>query len=447
MAGEVVSLHVGQAGVQIGWEYWRRLTMEHGIEPNGTVKPIPDDAFVAERKDTFFSEDDHGLFMPRALFIDLEPSTINQVDSAAPLLYNPDNLLRGIDGDMSGAGNNWAEGYYRGEKYEDLFLDMIRKEVSFADSVSTIQMTHSIAGGTGSGLGSFLLEKLRDEYRKVPVVSWSVFPHKSDVIVQPYNCVLALQHLIDYADATVVLGNEAISRMSSEAAAEGMPRTFNNGVIAEAMSLTTTPPRFPSWGPGGDMAQTFSLLTPEPMLHFLVPSITPLPTGYRAGTRITSMTNALSALMQPDSRLVDLQSAGRLISSVAHIQGNVKQTDVAPALAALKSDRHFPRPVDWCMSTVIPQHVATSPFVTPRARTVGCMLTNSTGVRHAFSGIVSGFDTMFDRKGFLHHFGGDEKKWSLEEAGEALSCAAMSVKDLCAEYEKAEGSDYLDIGY
>ena len=48
-------------------------------------------------------------------------------------------------------------------------------------------LLHSIAGGTGSGLGSFLLERLNDRFPKKLIQTYSVFPESSDVVVQPYN--------------------------------------------------------------------------------------------------------------------------------------------------------------------------------------------------------------------------------------------------------------------
>ena len=34
---EVVSIHVGQAGVQIGNSCWELYCLEHGIKPDGTM--------------------------------------------------------------------------------------------------------------------------------------------------------------------------------------------------------------------------------------------------------------------------------------------------------------------------------------------------------------------------------------------------------------------------
>lgn len=65
-------------------------------------------------------------------------------------------------------------------------------------------MMHSIAGGTGSGMGSYLLEKISDRYPKKLVQTYSVFPNQtSDVVVQPYNSILTLKRLTLNADCVV----------------------------------------------------------------------------------------------------------------------------------------------------------------------------------------------------------------------------------------------------
>uniref|UniRef100_A0A914YFL6 Tubulin/FtsZ GTPase domain-containing protein n=1 Tax=Panagrolaimus superbus TaxID=310955 RepID=A0A914YFL6_9BILA len=59
---EVVSLHVGQAGVQIGNACWELYCLEHGIQPDGlmpadTTVGVEDASF-----NTFFSETQAGNF-------------------------------------------------------------------------------------------------------------------------------------------------------------------------------------------------------------------------------------------------------------------------------------------------------------------------------------------------------------------------------------------------
>ena len=63
---------------------------------------------------------------------------------------------------------------------------MIDREADGSDSLEGFLMIHSIAGGTGSGSGSYLLERLNDRFPKKIIQTYSVFPNQnetSDVVV------------------------------------------------------------------------------------------------------------------------------------------------------------------------------------------------------------------------------------------------------------------------
>lgn len=54
----------------------------------------------------------------------------------------------------------------------------------------------SLAGGTGSGLGTYVTEMLRDLFPKSFIVNEVVAPYQSgEVILQSYNSLLTLAHL------------------------------------------------------------------------------------------------------------------------------------------------------------------------------------------------------------------------------------------------------------
>ncbi|CAG2061620.1 unnamed protein product [Timema podura] len=76
---ECISIHVGQAGVQIGNACWELYCLEHGIQPDGHM---PSDKLMGASDDsfnTFFSETGAGKHVPRAVFVDLEPTVTNLV--------------------------------------------------------------------------------------------------------------------------------------------------------------------------------------------------------------------------------------------------------------------------------------------------------------------------------------------------------------------------------
>ena len=43
-------------------------------------------------------------------------------------------------------------------------MDVVRKEAESCDCLQGFQLTHSLGGGTGSGMGTLLISKIREEY-------------------------------------------------------------------------------------------------------------------------------------------------------------------------------------------------------------------------------------------------------------------------------------------
>ena len=75
---ECISVHVGQAGVQMGNACWELYCLEHGIQPDGQM---PSDKTIGGGDDsfnTFFSETGAGKHVPRAVFVDLEPTVVGE---------------------------------------------------------------------------------------------------------------------------------------------------------------------------------------------------------------------------------------------------------------------------------------------------------------------------------------------------------------------------------
>jgi len=165
-------IHVGQAGVQTGNTSWELFCLEHGIRPDGTL----DEEFAAKHStdslSTFFSETDRGKVVPRSIFVDLEPSVIDQVRTGPYRgLHHPDQLISGRED----AANNFARGHYTvGKELIDTTLDRIRKLTDDCSGLQGFFIFHSVGGGTGSGFTSLLLERLSTDYaRRASLISSS----------------------------------------------------------------------------------------------------------------------------------------------------------------------------------------------------------------------------------------------------------------------------------
>jgi hypothetical protein len=77
-----------------------------------------------------------------------------------------------------------AKGHYtEGAELVDNVLDVVRKEAENCDCLQGFQITHSLGGGTGSGMGTLLMAKIREEYP-----DRSVTPHCCAVDLFGWNC-------------------------------------------------------------------------------------------------------------------------------------------------------------------------------------------------------------------------------------------------------------------
>ena len=115
-----------------------------------------------------------GKYVPRAVLVDLEPGTMDSVRSGPfGQIFRPDNFIFG----QSGAGNNWAKGHYtEGAELVDSVLDVVRKEAENCDCLQGFQLCHSLGGGTGSGMGTLMISKIREEYPDRIMNTFSVVP-------------------------------------------------------------------------------------------------------------------------------------------------------------------------------------------------------------------------------------------------------------------------------
>ncbi|KJA23120.1 hypothetical protein HYPSUDRAFT_138071 [Hypholoma sublateritium FD-334 SS-4] len=443
MPREFVTLQLGQCGNQVGSAFWQRLCTEHGISEDGILKDASIDG--GDRKSAFFYQADDERYIPRAILVDLEPRVINNVlSSAYANLYNPENIYKWKDG--GGAGNNWAQGYsYGGEIYEEV-MDMVDRETEGCDSLEAFMVMHSIAGGTGSGLGSFLLERLNDRFPKKLLQTYSVFPNASegDVVVQPYNAMLTLKRLVKNTDSVIVLDNAALSRIVADTLHVQTP-SFDqtNQLAAAVMAASTQTIRFPGHT-YNDLVSLVASLVPTPRCHFLTTSYTPFTPDQAdeaKAVRRTTLLDVVRRLLQPRNRLIyaPLRKTSVYISNLNIIQGDVDAQEVQQCLIRIR-ERGLAPFIPWGPAALQIALARRSPYVQTSHRVSGVMLANHTGIIPMFKRMVDQFDKLHTRKAFL----GQYKKFDniLEEFDDARATCV----DLENEYKACETLDYTSYG-
>merc|ERR1712094_148638 len=129
------------------------ISDERGVDPTGTYHGDSD--LQLERINVYYNEATGGRYVPRAILMDLEPGTMDSVRA------------------------------------------VVRKEAESCDCLQGFQLCHSLGGGTGAGMGTLLISKIREEYPDRVMLTFSVVPSPkvSDTVVEPYNATLSVHQL------------------------------------------------------------------------------------------------------------------------------------------------------------------------------------------------------------------------------------------------------------
>ncbi|XP_059634309.1 tubulin gamma-1 chain-like isoform X3 [Cornus florida] len=447
MPREIITLQVGQCGNQIGMEFWKQLCFEHGISKEGILEDFATQG--GDRKDVFFYQADDQHYVPRALLMDLEPRVINGIQNGEYRnLYNHENIF--ISDHGGGAGNNWASGYHQGKGVEEDIMDMIDREADGSDSLEGFVLCHSIAGGTGSGMGSYLLETLNDRYSKKLVQTYSVFPNQteaSDVVVQPYNSLLTLKRLTLNADCVVVLDNTALNRIAVERLHLSNP-TFaqTNSLVSTVMSASTTTLRYPGYM-NNDLVGLLASLIPTPRCHFLMTGYTPLTVERQANViRKTTVLDVMRRLLQTKNIMVSSYARTKEASQAKYISIlNIIQGEVDPTQILVRCFNVLCNMVHESLQRIRERKLVNFIEWGPASIQVsGLMLASHTSIRHLFSKCLSQYEKLRKKQAFLDNYRkfpmfADNDLSELDESRDV-------IKSLVDEYKACESPDYIKWG-
>jgi len=436
---EVISIHIGQSGVQIGNSCWELYCLEHGIQPNGQMPHDAVSGLSGDAFNTFFSEAGTGKHVPRCVFIDLEPTVIDEVRTGDyKQLYHPEQLISGKED----AANNYARGHYTvGKEMVDIVLDRIRK---LADNCSGLQgflVFHSSGGGTGSGFGSLLLERLSVDYGKKSKLEFCVYPapQVSTAVVEPYNAVLSTHAMLEHTDCAFMVDNEAIYDICRRNLDIGRPTYVNlNRIIAQVISSITASLRFEG-ALNVDLNEFQTNLVPYPRIHFPLCSYAPIISADKAFHEKFSAAELTSAVFEPTNMMVKCDPRhGKYMACCLLFRGDVVPKDVQAAIANIKTRRTI-QFVDWCPTGFKVGINSQDPTVVPggdiaKVTRACCMLSNTTSIAEAWSRLDHKFDLMYAKRAFVHWYVGEGmEEGEFSEAREDLAALEKDYEEVGAD--------------
>jgi len=419
---EVISVHVGGSGTKVGRDIWNLLNTEHDITCKGKKeKPAasPVHKFYQEHK---------GTFTPRALFVDCDE--MDSIRLSPHLTHLEDShFIQGTD-----TASSFARARYTlGKDLAFETMERIRKQFENCDNAQGIMWFSSASGGTGSGLGSAILEEIANDMGKTSTFAFALFPGQSNhsSIVEPYNTTLAMHSFIEYAAAVLVVDNQALQRLCQKHLDISSISYVNmNRIFAQVYSNMTASMRFSNAGLNHTLAQMHENLIVVPRLHFLVSSISPIAPATdlphmqapirrmprfveafqpRFRNDSLNLLNMTRSVFLPDSHLAECDPVqGWNLSCCLHYRGTVSPRSINSALAMLKA-RGTVKLVDWSpngfrvgITGSKPRAVRGSSLFCPRAN--ACLISNNTSIHSVFRRQRLLFESMFCTDSFLHWF-------------------------------------------
>eukprot|EP00743_Colponemidia_sp_Colp-15_P000016 GILK01000021.1.p1 GENE.GILK01000021.1~~GILK01000021.1.p1 ORF type:complete len:455 (-),score=96.09 GILK01000021.1:241-1605(-) len=449
---EVLLIHIGQAGCQIGNACWELFCLEHGIQPDGQM---PSDKTIGGGDDafnTFFSETGAGKHVPRCVFVDLEPTVVDEVRTGTyRQLFHPEQLISGKED----AANNYARGHYTiGKEVVDLVLDRIRKLADNCTGLQGFMVFHSFGGGTGSGFGSLLLERLSVDYGKKTKIEFAVYPSPqiATAVVEPYNSVLCSHTMLEHSDVAFMVDNEALYDICRRNLEIERPTYTNlNRVIAQCISSVTVSLRFDG-ALNVDLTEFQTNLVPYPRIHFPLCSYAPIISAEKAYHEELSVAEITNSVFEPANMMVKCDPRhGKYMACCMMYRGDVVPKDVNAAIATIKTKRTI-QFVDWCPTGFKVGINYQPPTIVPggdlaKVQRSVLMISNTTAIGEVCGRMDHKFDLMYAKRAFVHWYVGEGmEEGEFSEAREDLAALEKDYEEVSAETAEGEGEEEEGYG-
>ncbi|BFU24241.1 tubulin family protein [Entamoeba histolytica HM-1:IMSS-B] len=421
---EIISLQIGQCGNQVGEKFWDLISQEHGLSSDGVFQG---NKLQQQRLNVYFNESSTKRYVPRSVNVDLEPGTLDAVKvGKVGHLFKPDSFIFG----NGGAGNNWGKGHYsEGSSLCEKVMENVRKEVEACECLQGFQVTHSLGGGTGSGLGTLLLSKLKEEFYDKIISTYSVVPSPtvSETVVEPYNCVLSIHKLLESSAITFCFDNEALYKITSDIMKEPKPSYESlNTLISSVMSGITCSLRFPGQL-NQDLRKLAVNMNPYPRLHFFSSSIAPVSNALSMKYESLNVQEIIQQLFEKKNTLVDFDpQSGKYFTSSCIIRGKVSTHDVEEQLFRVREKNPdlfipwIPNNMQLAVCDVPPKGLDLS----------GTLISNSTAISDMFKRVYKQFVSMLRKKAFIYLYTEEGMEESEFEEAEA------DLIDLVTEYQQ-----------
>merc|ERR1719471_2238018 len=418
-----------------------------------TEVPVLGDDKIEDMKkkaQTFYDETSGSLMIPRNLFIDLEASCIQQIKKA-PMgkQFNGDYNICGKED----AANNFARGHYTvGKEKMDSINEKVKSIVEACDNLQGFIITHSVGGGTGSGLGMLILERLAVDYRKKSKIGFEIYPAPSisTCIVEPYNGLLSTHWLLDHTEVSLVLDNEAMYGIcSGPLKLKKITYDHLNKVCAKSISCMTSALRFEG-DLNVDMNEFQTNLVPFPRLHFMTSSYAPLTQQEKqiADNSVWELLDTAFHSKNFNVKYADFDTTeDKYMAISVNFRGDVTSKEANSNIQKLKKNNKVSF-VEW-MPTGFKVGLnkvtcaSVDDDVMKHSKKTCAMIGNNVAVNRVFVDRLSKkYDMMYSQRAYVHWYVGEGmEEGEFSEAREDLGFLEKDYLDVITEQASDDGDE------
>merc|ERR1719150_3425583 len=400
---------------------------------------------------TFFEETGTGQYVPRNITVDLEPTVVDDVRTGHyAQMFHPEFLLNGKED----AANNFARGHYTvGKEILDQVNDRLRKLVDNSENVQGFIINHAVGGGTGSGLGALILERIAVDYRKKSKIGFEIYPAPkiSTCIVEPYNAMLSTHWLLDHTEVSILLDNEAIYGICQKQLDLDRPSYSDlNMIISKVISSMTASLRFDG-ELNVDLGEFQTNLVPFPRLHFMTTALAPVINAKKASHEAQTIREITDHVFQPQNMLVKYADfdpvEDKYMAISVNYRGQIKPKEANATVQWLKQNNKISF-VEWCPTgfKIGLNEVPAAEVKVPKKDIMKVadrnvtMIGNNVAVSRVFTErITKKYDMMYSQRAFVHWYVGEGmEEGEFSEAREDLGFLEKDYLDVVTEQASDE---------
>merc|ERR1712151_1352656 len=382
-----------------------------------------------------------------------EPTVIDDIRNGDwAQMFHPEFLLNGKED----AANNFARGHYTvGKEILDQVNDRLRKLVDNSQNVQGFIINHDVGGGTGSGLGALILERIAVDYRKKSKIGFEIYPAPkiSTCIVEPYNAMLSTHWLLDHTEVSVLLDNEAIYAICQKQLDIDRPSYAElNMIIAKVISSMTASLRFDG-ELNVDLGEFQTNLVPFPRLHFMTTALAPVVNREKANHEAQTIREITDHVFQPQNMLVKYTDfdpvEDKYMAISVNYRGSIKSKEANATVQWLKQNNKISF-VEWCptgfkigLNEVPAAEIPDDEDIMQKAERNVTMIGNNVAVSRVFTErITKKYDMMYSQRAFVHRYVGEGmEEGEFSEAREDLAALEKDYEEVGIETAEGEGEE------